>query len=85
MGHPVTDALLELVLTEWGPGAVLCWDADGTLVGSASGFRRMLGLDEGKDAGVEAIWSMIRERCTPDPGDLASAFVDISEIGRAHV
>ncbi|WP_200344477.1 PAS domain S-box protein [Halochromatium glycolicum] len=75
----MTDALLELVLTEWGPGAVLCWDADGTLIGSASGFQRMLGLDEGKDADVEAIWSMIRERCTPDPGDLASAFVDISD------
>ncbi|NBC46735.1 MAG: PAS domain S-box protein [Gammaproteobacteria bacterium] len=73
------DALLDLVLTEWGPGALLCWDADGGLVGSTRAFQRMFGLGADDEADLGAIWSRVRGCCAADPGDLASAFAGVSD------
>ncbi|NEX21898.1 PAS domain S-box protein [Thiorhodococcus mannitoliphagus] len=70
----MTDALLELVLAEFGPGALLCWDAGGSLIGSTQAFQQLFGLADCAAAHVDAIWARVRERCERDPGDLASAF-----------
>ncbi|NEV63398.1 PAS domain-containing sensor histidine kinase [Thiorhodococcus minor] len=76
----MTDALLELVLAEWGPGAMLCWGADGTLAAMTQGFHDLFGLVDCADAEVERIWSRIRGRCASDPGDLASAFAGADDF-----
>ena len=46
MTTTAAEALLELVLAEWAPGALLCWEEDGSLIGASDGFCRLLGLTE---------------------------------------